>query len=487
MSSSNDYEPVIGLEIHAELSTASKIFCGCSTQFGADPNTQVCPVCLGLPGILPVLNEEVLHYAMRAAIALNCSIQPYFKFDRKNYFYPDLPKGFQISEYEKPLALGGYVEIESEGGSRKIGITRVHIEEDAGKSIHEENGHNHGDKSYVDYNRTGVPLLEIVTEPDLRDQEETREVMLKIRDILRYLDISNCDMEKGNLRFDTNVSLRPVGSDELGERAEIKNLNSFRFVLKTIEYEMDRQSKMLRKGLKIERETRLFDSDRGITLPMRLKEDANDYRYFPEPDLPPVIVSQDWIERVKDSLPELPDAKRERFVKEYKIPAYDAGVLTSSPDLADYYEECVGLHPDPKAISNWIMGDLLGAMKSSGVELEGVKVHPSQLARMMKLIDDKTINITIGKTVFAEMFETGADPEKIIEKKGLAQISDEGQLAEVAKKVLADNPDIVISYKGGKTKVIGFLLGQVMKATGGKANPQLANKMLIDLLNEVGE
>lgn len=468
------YEVVIGLEVHAQLLTRSKIFCGCSTKFGAAPNTQTCPVCLGLPGVLPVLNKEAVNFAIMMALATHCKIEPYCRFARKNYFYPDLPKGYQISQYELPLARGGYVEIVINESVKRIGLTRIHMEEDAGKSIHE----GAEDTSLVDFNRTGVPLIEIVSEPEIRTPEEAVEYLKRLREILRYLNICDGNMEEGSFRCDANVSVRLSGESMLGTKTEVKNMNSFRFVQKALEYEINRQIDILEGGGKIIQETRLWDSGRGVTVSMRTKEEAHDYRYFPDPDLVPLEVSVEWQEEIRKKLPELPDEKRERFIREYEIPEYDARVLTSSKALADFFEECIKEYRKPKVISNWIMGDLLRELKLSGVDVNESPLKPSQLSRMIKMIDDGVISGKIAKTVFEEMYRTGKDPEIIVKEKGLVQITDEAEIEVYIERVIAGNPKEVDAYRGGKERLLGFFVGQVMKLSGGKANPAAVNEML---------
>ncbi|MBX6395096.1 MAG: Asp-tRNA(Asn)/Glu-tRNA(Gln) amidotransferase subunit GatB [Alicyclobacillaceae bacterium] len=473
-----EFETVIGLEVHVELATKTKIFCGCSTEFGAPPNTHVCPVCLGHPGVLPVLNRKALELAMKAALALNCQIARESKFDRKNYFYPDLPKAYQISQYDKPIGEHGYIEIEVDGRTKRIGITRVHLEEDAGKLMHSADGLH----SLVDFNRVGVPLIEIVSEPDIRSPEEARAYLEKLKAIMQYCDISDVRMEEGSLRCDANISLRPAGSTEFGTKTEIKNMNSFRNVQRGLEYEQERQRQILLSGGQVVQETRRWDEATGQTVPMRSKEEAHDYRYFPEPDLVTLVIDEAWIERIRQTIPELPDARKKRFMEQYGLPAYDAGVLTASKGLADFFDEAVKYARDPKAVSNWMMGELLGHMNQTGVEIGDVKITPQGLGKLIELIDKGTISTKIAKTVFSEMFETGKDPEAIIEEKGLVQISDEGALAAIVDKVIEANPKSVADYKGGKEKALGALVGQVMKETKGKANPQLVNKLLKERL-----
>jgi len=470
-----EYEAVIGLEVHAQLLTGSKIFCGCSAAFGADPNTHTCPICTGMPGSLPVLNRKAVEFAVRMALATNCEIAPLSLFARKNYFYPDLPKGYQISQYELPLAVNGSVEIPAADGEKKrVGITRIHMEEDAGKLFHDEAK----PFSYVDFNRTGVPLLEIVSEPDLRTPQQAADYLRMLRGILQYLEICDGNMEEGSLRCDANVSIRPIGAQTFGTRTEVKNMNSFRHVERALAYEIERQRKVLDEGGAVVQETRLWDPQKGITEAMRGKEEAHDYRYFPDPDLVPLTVSSEWVKEIKKGLPELPLQRKDRFVREYQIPEYDAGVITSSKAQADYYEECVRIFPEPKQVSNWIMGDLLRLLKEDDREVEDCPVTPGQLAEMLGLIKDGTISGKIAKTVFEDMYKTGKEAKEIVEKGELVQITDESALAKVVDEVLQNNPNEVEAYKGGKEKLFGFFVGQVMKATEGKANPQLVNDIL---------
>jgi len=471
------YEAVIGLEVHAQLSTNSKVFCTCSTRFGAPPNSQTCPVCIGMPGALPVLNRKIVEFTIKAALATHCTIAPLSQFARKNYFYPDLPKGYQISQYELPLATRGYLEIDIAGESKQIGIHRIHMEEDAGKLFH---GENLGDprSSYVDLNRCGVPLIEIVSEPEIHSPEEARAYMTKLRDLLRYLEVCDGNMEEGSLRCDANVSLKPVGATELGVKTEVKNMNSFRFVQKALEYEMERQQRLLEQGQTIVQETRLWDSARGITLSMRSKEEAHDYRYFPEPDLVPLVVDPAWIEKIRASLPELPDAKKARFISQYGIPEYDAGILTASKALADYFEGCVRIHPEPKIVGNWIMGELLREMNKDDREIEDCPVTPEHLAELLTLIEEGTISGKMAKEIFTEMYGSRRSPREIVTEKGMAQISDERALDEVISRVISDNPDQVAAYRQGKEKLFGFFVGQIMKATKGQANPQRVSELL---------
>jgi aspartyl-tRNA(Asn)/glutamyl-tRNA(Gln) amidotransferase subunit B len=472
------YEAVIGLEIHAQLQTASKIFCGCSTAFGAPPNTQVCPVCLGLPGALPVLNRAAVDYAIRAALALECRINPTSIFARKNYFYPDLPKGYQISQYEQPLASRGSVAFDGPDGSvRRIGITRVHLEEDAGKSLHE--GFPDSDRrSYVDFNRSGTPLIEIVTEPDLRSPADAAEFFTRLRAILVWLGVNDGNMEEGSLRCDANVSVRPLGGGTLGTKAEVKNLNSFRFLQKALEYEIDRQIDLLAEGRRVVQETRLWDAAAGVTVSMRSKEEAHDYRYFPEPDLPPLVVTADQVAAVHAAMPELPDARRRRFVAAHGLPEYDALQLTQSRPLAEFFEATVAAGASAKAASNWLMGELARALKESGRDIAQSPVRPAQLAELLGLVGNATISGAIAKGVFETMFASGRDAGDIVRSQGLTQIDDEGAILASITEVLGRHDDAVAQYRSGKTAAFGFLVGQVMKATSGKANPKRVNELL---------
>jgi len=472
---------VIGLEVHVELKTRSKIFCDSTTEFGGEPNTHVCPVCLGLPGVLPVVNKTVVEYAVRAALALNCRIAGFSKFDRKNYYYPDMPKNYQISQYDLPIAENGYLEIDTEEGPKRIGIARLHMEEDTGKLVH-QGAITTTPYSLVDYNRAGVPLIEVVSEPDLRTPEEARRYMEKLRAVIHYTGVSDCKMEEGSLRCDANISVRRAGSRVFGTKTEIKNLNSFKALQRALAYEIERQIEVIEEGGRIVQETRTWDEGRGVTLPMRSKEQAHDYRYFPDPDLVPLVIDEEWVEDIRRSLPELPDAKRERYVREYALPAYDAGVLTSTKELADFFEACVRAYPNPKIVGNWIMGDLLRLLNANNMEIDGCRIKPGQLASMLQLMDRGTISGKIAKTVFEEMFASGKDPDTIVKEKGLVQISDEGAIAAVVDGVIAGNPKTVEDYRAGKEKALGFLVGQVMKATKGKANPELVNRLLKERL-----
>ncbi|MBZ0156219.1 MAG: Asp-tRNA(Asn)/Glu-tRNA(Gln) amidotransferase subunit GatB [Alphaproteobacteria bacterium] len=474
MAVSDTYEAVIGLEVHAQMLTETKLFCGCSTKFGAEPNTQTCPVCTGMPGVLPVLNRKAVEFAVKTGLATHCRISPYSRFARKNYFYPDLPKGYQISQYELPICEGGYVEIVVDGVVKRIGITRIHMEDDAGKNIHEGAGHY----SLVDLNRAGVPLMEIVSEPDIRSPREAAEYMRKLRSILRYLGVCDGNMEQGSLRCDANVSVRPVGQKEFGVKAELKNMNSFRFVEKALEYEIKRQIQVLKEGGKIVQETRLWDSVAGVTQSMRSKEEAHDYRYFPEPDLVPMVTGREIIEAIDSSLPELPDAKRGRFVSAYGLPEYDADLLTSERSIAEWYEEAVKAGGQPKTVSNWMMGELMRLLNEDGRSIEECPVRPAQLAGMLQLIDNGTISGKIAKTVFEEMYRTGKDAGTVVKEKGLVQISDEGAIEAAIDEIIAKNPAEAERFRAGEEKLMGFFVGQVMKAMKGKANPQLLNELL---------
>ncbi len=480
------YEAVIGLEVHTQLMTNSKIFCSCSTKFGAAPNSNTCPVCEGLPGVLPVLNKQVVEFAIRTGLATNCTIARESVLARKNYFYPDLPKAYQISQYEQPLAEHGWVDVHVDGATKRIGITRIHMEEDAGKLLHEFPGEPPGKFSYVDFNRCGVPLLEIVSEPDMRTPEEARAYLQTIKNVLEYLEVSDCNMEEGSLRCDANISVRPVGQGQFGTRAEIKNMNSFRNVQRAVEYEIERQIGEIEAGGEVVQETRLWDASQGMTFSMRSKEEAHDYRYFPDPDLVPIMISSEWIEQTRAELPELAQAKQQRFVQEYTLPEYDAEVLTASKHLAAYYEECVRLFPaNPKEVSNWVMRDVMRQITQHDADIRECPVTPAHLAAMLKLIDNHTISNKIAKTVFDDMYAGGKMPDVIVQEKGLVQITDTDELESIIEQILADNPGPVEQYRGGKTKTFGFFVGQVMKATKGKANPKLVNELLKGKLGNV--
>ncbi len=473
-----EFETVIGLEVHAQMLTDTKIFCNCSTKFGSAPNSHACPVCLGMPGVLPVLNKKVVEFGMKMALATNCTINPSNSFARKNYFYPDLPKGYQISQFAYPLAEHGYISLETNGEQKKIGITRIHMEEDAGKLMHDENNPS----SYVDLNRTGVPLIEIVGEPDIRSPEEAAEYLKRLHEILVYLEICDGNMEEGSFRCDANVSIRPMGQKEFGTRTELKNMNSFRNVQRALEYEVKRQQYLVENGQKIVQETRLWDDAQGVTNSMRSKEEAHDYRYFPDPDLVPVMVDEAWIAKIRKELPELPLVKRERFVKEYQIPVYDAGVLTAERALAEYYEEVVRLCGKPKQASNWVMGDVLRFLNEEKRNIRQCPITAKSLADMIKLIEEGAISGKMAKDVIEEMYKSGKSPQDIIKEKGLVQITDEGELIKTITTIIEANPNQLKDFRGGKEKLFGFFVGQVMKATQGKANPQLVNDLLKKML-----
>lgn len=469
------YEAVIGLEVHAQMLTDTKIFCGCSTKFGSEPNTQTCPVCIGMPGVLPVLNKKALEFTIKTGLAMNCKIPALSRFARKNYFYPDLPKGYQISQYELPICEHGYIEIVVNGEIKTIGITRIHMEEDAGKNIHE----GRGNYSFVDLNRAGVPLMEIVSEPDIRSPEEAVEYMKKLRTILRYLGVCDGNMEQGSLRCDANVSVRLVEQKEFGVKTEVKNLNSFKFVGKALEYEIRRQIKVLEDGGKVIQETRLWDSERGITESMRTKEEAHDYRYFPEPDLVPIMVQQNWIDEIRASLPELPDIKRKRFVLEYGLPEHNADLLTSEKSIAEHFEEAVKQGADPITLSNWYITVVFKHLKEQGKEINETLLRPNHLSRLSELVAVGAVSGTMAKTtVIYEIIQTGKMPDEIIKEKGLSQISDSGEIEKAIDDVIAKHPKEVERFKAGEEKLIGFFVGQVMKMTKGKANPQMVNELL---------
>ncbi|MDD5428121.1 MAG: Asp-tRNA(Asn)/Glu-tRNA(Gln) amidotransferase subunit GatB [Candidatus Omnitrophica bacterium] len=474
------YETVIGLEVHLQLATNTKAFCGCSTKFGQRANSQVCPVCLGFPGSLPVLNEEAFRFAIKVALALNCRIQSLIKFDRKNYYYPDLPKNFQISQYDMPLSYDGFIDINANGGTKRIRIKRVHMEEDAGKLMHPEGE----DCSLVDYNRGGMPLLEIVTEPDINSPQEAYDYLTKLKSILEYLRVSDCDMEKGSLRCDANISLRPKGEKKLGTKVELKNMNSFKGVRSGLEYEEKRQESVLEDGGKLVQETRLWNADKAVTASMRTKEEAEDYRYFPEPDLVPFVVDKNEIEEIRKALPELPEARGARFKKEFALSDYDADVLTSQIDLADYYEACVKLYPNAKVVANWLMGDISAALNDKNIKVTELGLSPEGLAGLLKMIDSGAISGKMAKDILAESIETKAIPEDIVKKKGLTQISDAGAIEEIVKKVVEREVKTVNDYKGGKKTALGFLVGQVMKESKGKANPGKVNEILKKVLGD---
>ena len=477
--SRNDYEVVIGLEVHAELSTKTKIFCSCPTEFGAAPNTHVCPVCMAMPGTLPVLNEKVVEYAVKAGLTTNCSISQDSKNDRKNYYYPDLPKSYQISQFDKPLCEHGYVEIDTPNGKKKIRLLRIHIEEDAGKLNHDD----FGGGSLVDLNRAGVPLIEMVSEPDLRSAEEVEAYMRKLKSILEYIEVSDCKMQEGSLRADVNVSVHKPG-EPFGTRTEMKNMNSFRSIVRAIEYEVERQIDVLEDGGKIEQETLRWDDVSGKTFPMRDKEDAQDYRYFPDPDLVAIKLSEEYIENIKNTLPELPESRKERYLKEYELSEKDAKLITASKYLSDLFEKAIEVCHNPKAVCNWIISDISRILNETEMEPIAIPFDANQLGKLVVLIDKGTISSSIGKKVLVELFENPRDPEEIIKEKGWIQISDEGAIKEVVMKILEANPQSVADFKAGKDRALGFLVGQAMKETKGKANPKMLNEMFLAELNK---
>ncbi len=475
-----EYEVIIGLEVHAELSTKTKMYCNCSTTFGADPNTHCCPICTGMPGVLPVLNERVVEYAVKAGLATNCEISRFSKQDRKNYFYPDLPKAYQTSQYDLPLCIGGHLDFNVNGQKKRVGITRIHIEEDAGKLIHDA----YTGDTLVDMNRCAVPLIEIVSEPDIRSADEAVAYMQTLKSILEYLEVCDCKMQEGSLRCDVNLSVRPVGQKEFGTRTETKNLNSFKAIHNSIEFEIQRQIEVLENGGVIHQETRRFDDVKGVGYAMRSKEDAQDYRYFPEPDLAPIILSDEYINNIKDNLPEMPHIKKERYINEYSLPEYDAEILTSSKKTANFFEKTNSICNNPKAVSNWIMGDFARLLNEKEIEIDESKVTEENLASLIILIDKGTISSKIAKQIFEEMFETGEKAEDIVNKKGLVQISDEGAIKEICQRIVDANPQSIADYKAGKDRAIGYLVGQIMKETKGKANPQIVNKILLEIINK---
>jgi aspartyl-tRNA(Asn)/glutamyl-tRNA(Gln) amidotransferase subunit B len=468
------YEPVIGVEVHAQLQTQTKLFCGCPTSFGLPPNTQVCPVCLGLPGSLPVLNQRAVEMAVRTGLALNCELTPSNQFSRKNYFYPDLPKGYQISQYDLPICGPGWLEISVNGKSKRVRITRAHLEEDAGKNVHEEGAEG----SQVDLNRAGTPLLEIVTEPDLFSSDEVDAYLKALRDLLVYLDVCDGNMEQGSFRCEPNVSIRPKGQEALGTKVELKNINSFRFAKDALEYEINRQAELLDEGGTVRQETRLWNVQSGQTAVMRSKEGAHDYRYFPDPDLLPVTLASDWIEELRQTIPELPSARRQRFVQDYQLSDYDAGILTDSKGLADYFEACVKLFAHPKTVSNWVTGELLRELHTSSTAPEDSPLKPERFVELLALVDSGTVSLKAARDLFPDLYSTDMTPEQLVKEKGLVQVSDEGQLTTIIEEVLAAHSAQVEQYRGGKEAVLGFLVGQVMKASKGKANPGKVNELL---------
>ena len=473
------YETVIGLEVHIELATKTKIFCGCSTEFGGAPNTHTCPVCTGMPGSLPVLNKQVVEYAMAIGLATNCKITQVCKFDRKNYFYPDNPQNYQISQLYLPIARDGYVEIESGSGKKKVRIHEMHMEEDAGKLVHDE----WDDTSLVDYNRSGVPLVEIVSEPDMRSAEEVIAYLEKLRMIVQYLGASDCKLQEGSMRADVNLSVREVGSDTFGTRTEMKNLNSFKAIAHAIEGERQRQIELLEEGKAVTQETRRWDDNKEYSYAMRSKEDAQDYRYFPDPDLTPIVISDEWIQKIKDSEPEFQEQKAARYEKEFDIPAYDISILTASKKMADLFEQTVSLGANPKKASNWLMGETMRLLKEKEMEPEDITFAPENLAKLIALADKGTINSTVAKEVFEVVFTENTDPEQYVKEHGLGTVSDEGALRETIEKIVEENPQSVADYQAGKKKAIGFLVGQTMKAMQGKANPGMVNQILTEILD----
>ena len=478
--SREDYEVIIGLEVHSELSTKTKIFCSCPTGFGAEPNTHICPICTAMPGTLPVLNEKVVEYVVKAGLATNCEIARQSKNDRKNYFYPDLPKSYQISQYDKPLCEHGYVNIDVDGKEKKIGITRIHIEEDAGKLNHDDLQGG----ALVDLNRAGVPLIEIVSEPDMRSSREAEEYLKKIKSILEYIEVSDCKMEEGSLRADVNVSVRKKGDTKFGTRTETKNMNSFRSIVREIEYEIDRQIDILENGGTVEQETLRWDDVSGKTFPMRNKENSEDYRYFPEPDLAQINLSEEYIENIKNNLPELPESRKRRYLEEYKLSEKDAGIITSSRYLSDLFEDTIKVCNNPKAVNNWIISDISRILNEDEMDAKDIPFTAEELGKLIILIDKGTISSSIGKKVLEELFENPKDPEEIIKEKGWIQISDEGAIKEIVSKILEANPQSIADYKAGKDRALGFLVGQAMKETKGKANPKMLNQMFLEELKK---
>ena len=481
----NEYEPVIGLETHVELYTNTKMFCGCRLSFGEEKNIYTCPVCLGHPGSLPVINKKAIEYAAKIALTLNCKIKKYTIFHRKNYFYPDMPKNYQISQYDLPLGVGGYLDVDMGGYIRRVRITRVHMEEDTGKLLHKgTTGRiSESEASIVDFNRAGTPLIEIVTEPDIRSPEEAKEYMIVLRNLILFLDVSDCSMEEGSLRCDANVSVRKTGEDKIGTKTEIKNLNSFKFLQKGLEYEVKRQVKVLEAGGEIIQQTRHYDSKTGTTKALRSKEEAHDYRYFPEPDLVPIYIEDKMIEDIRKTIPELPSVKAKRFEKQYSLPKYDSSFLANNKDLADYFEQCCKHYDNAKNIANWIMSDFSALLNKEKMTIKDSRVTPENLCKMLEIIDKGKINSKIAKSVFEEMFSTGGNPQKIIEDRGLEQISDEGLLEAIIEEVIKDNPGVVKQFREGKDKAIGFLIGRVMAKTKGKANPGIVNDIITKKLS----
>jgi aspartyl-tRNA(Asn)/glutamyl-tRNA(Gln) amidotransferase subunit B len=477
------YEPVIGLEVHVQLATQSKIFCSCGTEFGKPANSQTCPVCLGFPGVLPVLNRRALEYAVKTAAALHADISEIIKFDRKNYFYPDLPKNFQISQFDMPLARGGYVEIDTDSGIKRIKIKRIHLEEDAGKLIHEQGQ----DTSLVDYNRSGIPLLEIVSEPDINSAQEAYSYLINLKAILEYLEVSDCDMEKGSLRCDANISLRPEGASEMGIKTELKNMNSFKAVRQGLEFEISRQRKLLNQNIKLRQETRLWDEQRQETITMRTKEEAYDYRYFPEPDLPVLVIPKENVDSIRRNLTELPRDKKRRFVAEYNLSDYDAGVLTQDKKIADYFERCLKNYEKPKTVANWIIHELLSILNEAKIEISACRVRPEGLAELLKLVDAGSISGKMAKAILREMASSGASAGEIIRRDRLAQITDQGQLSKLIEDIISNNPEAVSDFRKGKARAMMFLVGKVMKETKGRANPKIVDKLLKEKLTEVDD
>lgn len=472
------YTTVIGLEVHSELKTKSKAFCSCSTEFGGEPNTHVCAVCLGMPGALPVLNKQVVEFAIRAGLAVDCEIKKFNKFDRKNYFYPDLSKNYQISQFDKPICEGGHIDIEVDGQTKRIGITRIHMEEDAGKLIHSGATIKTSDSSAVDYNRAGVPLIEIVSEPDMRSSAEARAYLEKLKAILEYTEVSDCKMQEGSLRCDANISVMPEGATEFGTRAEIKNLNSFRALERAIEYEIQRQIQLVEDGGTVVQETRTWDDGKGVTLSMRSKEEAHDYRYFPEPDLVPVEIDDAWIARVKSELPELPAARKARLMQEKGLVDYDAENIVSTKAMAEYFDEAAKHTEDSKGIANWLLGDVSAYLNSENIAIEQFPITPANLGEMVNLINKGVLSSKLAKKVFVEMLKTGKTPQALVKELGLEQISDEGAIVKIVEETLAENPQSIIDYKAGKDRALGFLVGQIMKKSRGKANPEMVNNLL---------